>query len=559
MKLSNILKNIPDVKDIKEDLEITNVFCELNAFEKEKENLNVQNILYIVRNTKSIYKSKSKNKKVLIKTKSEIFEEIKEILKHKIGNIVISKDIYEDKDFDTLFKEIIEFSNTNIIPISNIKAGEANIAINFFENPSMDLKVVGIYGDENSELLAEYIKKIYENLGVSALYLNEKNEYIENTLEFQKLLSKYKESGIKTLIINTSAVSLADDMYLGTIFETGIFTDISEDKEYWEYNFKNINEYLDGILKLFIYANTNIINNDDIAADYIKNVNKNYLTYGIANKSTYNATDVNIRANDTNYIVIVNGKVERITSSIFGMDAVYASLASLTYGISTSKNLDVIKESINETYIPYSKEMLKNDLGLQILLDKTSNPLKIEKILKEAKKLVTGRTVVLVSRDGLDIYDALPLKASEIEKYENEEERKEKIKEEIKLRESKIKDENAEEIEGEKNIRKNLGEVLSKQSDISIITTGSSKFENQNQIISEIMLGIDKKRTKPFIYLDREEAVISALYNIQKRDLIAIFGMGDNELDIKGRKKAVNQREIINKFLEDNKEEIVLR
>lgn len=557
MKLSNVLKNIPDININNENIDILDIVFDIKNFEEKKENINIENILYLVKNTKSIYKNT--NKKVLIKTKQEIFEEINELLKLKAKNIVISKEIYEDQEFKTLITELGITSDLNIITVSNIIAAEATIAINFFENPSMEMKIVAIYGDENGELLAEYIKKIYENLNTSVIYLNEREEYIENTFEFQKLLSKYKEAGIKTVLINTSAPSIANDMYLGTIFEAGIFTDISEDKRYWEYNFKTINDYLNGILKLFIYPNMTIINNDDIAADYIKNVNKNYYTYGIANKSTYNATDVNIRANDTNYIAIVNNKVERITSSIFGMDAVYASLACLTYAILTGKNTELVKESIHETYIPYNKEMLKNDLGLQILLDKTTDPFKIEKILKESKKLVTGRTVVLVSRDGLDIYDELPLKASEIEKYEDEEERKEKIKQELKLREEKIKSENVEEIEVEKNIRKNIGEILTRQADISIITTGSSKFENQNQIINDIMKGIDTKRTKPLIYLDREEAVISALYNIQKRDLIAIFGIGDEELDIKGRKKTINQREIINKFLEENKEEIVLR
>ena len=557
MKLSDVLKNIPDININNENIEILDIVFDIKKLEDKKENINIENILYLVKNTKSIYKNT--NKKVLIKTKQEIFEEINELLKLKVKNIVISKEIYEDQEFKTLITELGITSDLNIIAVSNIIAAEATIAINFFENPSMEMKIVAIYGDENGELLAEYIKKIYENLNTSVIYLNEREEYIENTFEFQKLLSKYKEAGIKTVLINTSAPSIANDMYLGTIFEAGIFTDISEDKRYWEYNFKTINDYLNGILKLFIYPNMTIINNDDIAADYIKNVNKNYYTYGIANKSTYNATDVNIRANDTNYIAIVNNKVERITSSIFGMDAVYASLACLTYAILTGKNTELIKESIHETYIPYNKEMLKNDLGLQILLDKTTDPFKIEKILKESKKLVTGRTVVLVSRDGLDIYDELPLKASEIEKYEEEEERIEKIKQELKLREEKIKSENVEEIEFEKNIRKNIGEILTRQADISIITTGSSKFENQNQIINDIMKGIDTKRTKPLIYLDREEAVISALYNIQKRDLIAIFGIGDEELDIKGRKKTINQREIINKFLEENKEEIVLR
>lgn len=560
MKLKKIIEVIPNLNLNKEneDIEIEKIFCDLEEFEKEvkEEKVNLDNILYIVRDKKFVFKNSIK--KTIIKPKEEIFEEIKEILKQKIKNIIIPKAIYDDENFEKLFKEIIEFNGTNIIYVEDILKAEWGISSIFFSYPSTDLKVVGIYGDIKGRLIAHFIKSIYEESSIPVYYIDERKKQIKGAYDFQKLLYSCVKNGYKAVIVNTSAVSLKYDMYAGTSFEASIFGDISEEKEFHEDNFDNLNEYLNAALKLYMYSEYNIINNDDYASDFVKGIKDNFYTYGVVNKSTYNATDVNIRALDTNYLIIVNKKVERISLAMYGMDAVYASLAAITYALNSGLNLDFAKDALKTYAMPYQREMLQNDLELQILLDETTDAKKIDEILKEAKKLVTGRTVVLVSRDGLDIYDELPIKIDNSKNLSKEELRK-KIKEELKIKQEKIKEENKEEIKKEQEKRKELGRVLSKHADIGIITTGNSKFENQNQIIKEIESGVNKKKTKIFKYLKREDGIISALYNIQKRDLVAIFGIGEKSVNIKGKEELIDQKEIINKYLEENKEDILLR
>lgn len=560
MKLGKLTEQIPEInlnKEI-ENIEITNIFCEFDEFlsYKEKRKIKNEEILYIVRDKKYIFKNGIK--KAIIKPKEEIFEEIKNILKEKLVNIVIPKKIHEDENFSELFGEIIKYLNANIIVSSDILKAEWSISSIFYSYPSTELKVVGVYGDDKGNIISNYIKRIYEESNVPVYYLDERKEFIKGAMDMQRLLASYLKSGFKVVIINVSAVSLKSGMYDGVSFEASIFGDISEEKSYWQDNFENLNEYLNAVLKLFVYSEYNIINNDDYASDFVKSIKDKHYTYGVVNKSTYNATDVNIRALDTNYIVIVEKSVERISLGMYGMDSVYASLAAITYATKTGLDFKNVKFALKNIYVPYKKEMLKNDLDLQILLDETSSPKRIDEILKEAKKLITGRVVVLVSRDGLDIYDKLPVKIEKTNDLSDSEIR-EKIKEKIKENEAKIRKENKDEIEKEQKVREELGKILSKHADIGIITTSNSKFENQNQIIREIEEGVNKKKTKIFKYLKREEGIISSLYNIQKRDLIAIFGMGNEPLDIKGRKEFIDQKEIIKNYLEEHKEEIALR
>lgn len=563
MKLREILKDLDiDIKN-EENINISNLFCSLDEYNElkkiqkiknEENKINPKEILFILKNTK--YVIKNGEKKYLTKTVKELYEEIKNILLEKIAVIVLDENKINKKEFTETFNEIISFNKTKVIFVKEINNYEGIIASHFFETPSIDLKVIGVYGDKYGKYISKFLEGIYLESNIPAALINERKENLRSAVDFQGTLSHLKKSGVKTVIINASAQSLNDGMFMGTFFEAGVFGDISEEEKYWKQNFENLNDYLNSVLKLFMYTKYNIINNDDYASDYVKNINPNNYTFGIVNRSTYNATDVNIRAINTNYLVLVGGKVERIGIRMHGMDLVYSSLAALTYGLSSGLNFINIKNSLEHTYIPYKKEMLENDLELQILLDETVDPEEIDQILKDAKKLVTGRITVVISRDGLDIYDDLPIKIDETYKLKED---KEKLKEELKNREEKIKRENKKEIEDERKTRKRLGEVLSKHADIGIITTGSSKFENQNQIIREIEEGVNKKKTKVFKYLDRKEALISSMYNIQQRDLVAIFGISDEKLDIKGKKEFIDQKQILKNYLEENREDIKLR
>ena len=568
MKLRDIVKDLNlNILD-EENIDIKKIFCTLDDYsnskniimdkKQEKTKFNPKESIYILKNVKVIIKNGEK--KYLNKTTQEIFEEAKEILSEKIGVLIIDEEKVDKKVFEDTFGELINFNNTKVIFVKDISKYEGIIASNFLNTPSLELKVIGIYGDKNGKYVSEYINEIYKESNIKTFYINERKDEIKNALELQKTLDSLRKTGVKVAIINVSAQGLKNGIYMGTFFESSIFSDISEDKKYWEQNFDNINEYLNNVMKLFMISKYNIINNDDYASDYIKKLNKNFYTFGIVNKSTYNATDVNIRALNTNYLIIVNNKVERIEIRMHGMDLVYSSLAAITYSIVSGLNFFNITNALKKTYIPYKKEMIENELELQILLDETDDPEEIEEILKEAKKLVTGRVTVVVSRNGLDIYDDLPVKIEEIKKDgESIEELREKIKKEIREKTEKIKKENQKEIEKERNKRKRLGEVLSKHANIGIITTGSSKFENQNQIIKEIEEGINKNKIKTFKYLDRKEAIISAMYNIQKRDLVAIFGIGDESINIKGKKEYIDQKEIIKNYLNENENEIKLR
>jgi UDP-N-acetylmuramoyl-L-alanyl-D-glutamate--2,6-diaminopimelate ligase len=90
-----------------------------------------------------------------------------------------------------------------------------------------------------------------------------------------------------------------------------------------------------------------------------------------------------------------------------------------------------------------------------------------------------------------------------------------------------------------------MGAIASRLSDFVIITGDNSRSENPKSIIDEIMTGFDKKC--PYKRIDdRREAIIYAVENADKGDIILLCGKGheEYEIDINGQ-HPFSERDIV--------------
>ena len=82
-----------------------------------------------------------------------------------------------------------------------------------------------------------------------------------------------------------------------------------------------------------------------------------------------------------------------------------------------------------------------------------------------------------------------------------------------------------------------MGKIAQDNSDISIITSDNPRFENETEIINDILKGINTKLDNYLIVKDRKEAIKTAIEIYKKQDLIIIAGKGHEDYQIKGDKK----------------------
>ena len=107
----------------------------------------------------------------------------------------------------------------------------------------------------------------------------------------------------------------------------------------------------------------------------------------------------------------------------------------------------------------------------------------------------------------------------------------------------------------DRNRRFEMGEVSSRLSDLSVITSDNPRDEEPMAIIEDILTGMRKADGAYVTIPDRKEAVRYALSHAEKGDIVVIAGKGHEDYQIiKGVKYHMDDRELV----EEARKEIAL-
>ena len=89
-----------------------------------------------------------------------------------------------------------------------------------------------------------------------------------------------------------------------------------------------------------------------------------------------------------------------------------------------------------------------------------------------------------------------------------------------------------------------MGKIASSLADFVIVTSDNSRSENPNDIIDDIMQGIDKNSNHKVIE-NRETAIEYAIMNAKENDIILLCGKGHEDYEIgKFGKRYFSEKEI---------------
>ena len=94
-----------------------------------------------------------------------------------------------------------------------------------------------------------------------------------------------------------------------------------------------------------------------------------------------------------------------------------------------------------------------------------------------------------------------------------------------------------------------MGEVSGNLADFTIITSDNPRFEEPQDIINDMLAGLDKEDMQKTISIaDRREAIKTACLLAQPGDVILVAGKGhENYQEIKGVKHHFDDKEELNK------------
>ena len=448
--------------------------------------------------------------------KNDIKELISELEKIKTFNI--SMLVVEDKIKDTeLGKNILEiFKDTPILFGENRYYLTSKLAQNLYLNPQDELEIIAVFGSLGKSTTAQMIQRILcqkytkvgiisnEIIAIDEKLIREKNDAIPNAVVYNKVLRIMANEGVKIVVIEYSAFDVLKYKTIDTTFEYSVFTNIIRNT-YEVRKFPSIKAYIDTYLNIVKQSNFVIINNDDIAKEMIRKNSKKYATYGKINKSKQMAMDIKSGNRKENYLTFIDSKPTRIEVKIPGQESVLNSLAAVTLADQKKLTAEEITEGLKDFVVRGKFEVIDNKEDLSIVIDNARTITQIKDVVKKAKDLTKGLLTI--------IFD-----------YKLEYAGKEEI----------------------------LGKIFANKADLTIITNLEHEKEEIIDGAKKLREIIRNNNSNAQIQFNRIDAIKQSIDRTQKRDMILLLGVGENNFIKKDDKLiAFNERKIILDYFEE--------
>ena len=417
-----------------------------------------------------------------------------------------------------LVQEDISIDGYTFIKVNDTRAAMANIADNFYNNPSKELEVIGVTGINGKTSITTFLSEILslnDNkvglVGTIKIFDGDKEVESSSTtpesIDLQKYFKTMLNNGCDYCAMEVSSHSLVLNRVDETEFKLGIFTNLTPD--HLDFH-KDLEDYRSAKEKLFYKTTTaNIINIDDEGGfkiyENIKSLDTPCYTYGIDNNADFMAKNIKIDASGVSYILVTPTYEEEIFIPVPGKFTVYNTLAVIAACYMLNIPKEIVKEGLAKTKgVAGRFETVTNDKGLSVIVDYAHTPDALENVLNTARGFAKSNIITVFGCGGDRDTTKRPL----------------------------------------------MGEIAQRLSDICIVTSDNPRTENPQIIIDDILKGLDKSKENYKVVIDRKEAIKEAIKTAKKDDVVIIAGKGHENYQIVGKvKHHFDDKETAQEFL----------
>jgi len=398
------------------------------------------------------------------------------------------------------------------IQVASTEDVVGKVATLFYGDPTSKLKLVGVTGTNGKTTIATLLYNMFRKLGYKCGLLSTVCNYIEeeqlptshttpDPIELNQLLSKMVDAGCDYAFMECSSHAIAQKRIGGLRFAGGIFTNLTRDHLDYHKTFENYRDakkaFFDGLPKS-AFA---IINADDKNGMYmVQNCKANIKTYSTRAMADFKAKILECHFEGM-YLDIDRHEVGVQFIGKFNVSnllAVYGTAIML--GEKAEDILVVMStlKSVNGRLDP-----VRSPEGYTAIVDYAHTPDALENVLNAIHEVLNGKgQVITVCGAGGN---------------------------------------------RDKGKRPLMAQEAVKQSDKVIITSDNPRFEDPQDIINDMLAGLDKQQMKKVLSIvDRKEAIRTACMMAKKGDVILVAGKGHEDYqEIKGVKHHFDDKEIL--------------
>lgn len=408
----------------------------------------------------------------------------------------------------------VENKDVTVIQVENGRKALSLMSAAYFDYPVKKMISVGITGTKGKSTVEHMVRDIIEKsgktcgiIGTVGAFMNGKSVVTEHTTpesyELQKLFAMMVEEGCEYMVMEVSSQGIKMDRVAGITFDYGVFTNISPD-HIGPGEHADFDEYLSCKAELFKRCKTGIIYRDDEHfEDIVRDATCRILTFGETEEADLVARDIQHVAKGGELSMefvaggILNGK---IIVGLPGRFNVYNAMCAACTGTVLGMPEEVILHALEHVKVRGRVESMPVSDEFSVLIDFAHNGVSSESVLSTLREYNPNRIISVFGCGG---------NRSKVRRYE-------------------------------------MGEIIGRMSELSIVTSDNPRREDVMDIIEDIKTGMAKSNGNYVVIPDREEAVAYALEHAQKGDLIILLGKGHEEYqEINGVKHHYSEREAV--------------
>lgn len=405
----------------------------------------------------------------------------------------------------------------NQIIVENTREAFPLLCSAWFGHPEKELTLIGVTGTNGKTTTTTVLKKVLTEFGYKVGLIgtcqNEIGDDIYPTsrttpepYDLYELFRKMADAKCDYVVMEVSSQGLAQKRVAGCRFKAGIFTNLTQDHLDVHGTMEN---YYQAKKLLFTISETAIINIDDeYGRRYVKEVSCPVKTYSINGKADFKAEEVLLFAGGVKYVFSDGKSKYNVSFAMPGLFNVSNTLAVIacceTLGFDVEKTIKAFSKIKG---VRGRAEIVPTGRDFTVICDYAHTPDALVNVLSAIKEAAHGKVKCLFGCGG----------------------NRDKLK------------------------RPLMAEAAADHADFLIVTSDNPRNEDPDEIIKDILVGLENKNVPYVTITDRREAIHWAIKNAEKDDIIVLAGKGHEDYQILagGKKIHFDEREVVAEALSE--------
>ena len=401
------------------------------------------------------------------------------------------------------------------VQVESTEDAVGKVATLFYGNPSHKLKLVGVTGTNGKTTIATLLYNMFRKFGYKVGLLSTVCNYIDDVevpadhttpdpIELNELLAKMVEAGCEYAFMECSSHAIHQKRIGGLKFAGGLFTNLTRDHLDYHKTFENYRNakkaFFDGLPK-DAFAITNA--DDKNGMIMVQNTKATVKTYSIRTMADFRARI--LECHFEGMYLEIDGR--EVGVQFIGKFNVSNLLAVYGAAIMLGKKPEHILLVLSTLHSVSGRlEPIHSPEGFTAIVDYAHTPDALANVLNAIHEVLDGKghVITVCGAGGNRDKGKRPLMAQE----------------------------------------------AVRQSDKVIITSDNPRFEDPQEIINEMLAGLNEQQMRKVISIvDRKEAIRTACMMAQKGDVVLVAGKGhENYQEIKGVKHHFDDKEVLHEI-----------